>query len=233
MTGKIFEDYFKTFDDECREKNRFVQVWVDNCAAHPKRVNNILTNIKLCYLPPNVKSVSQPCDQGIIKVLKSHFRFGLVKLKINAAKKNNESQEFSVLDSIKMLAMIWETKLSQQAISNCFRKAGFLHKDQHNNSSENENQHDTGDIEFDCNNYFEEMKSDGFLNFQDFSTFDDHVTTNSNLTDDNIIELVTMEQDSHVCSNDYAASGFSSLTNLPLINDDIDIVSGSSFLINI
>ena len=72
-------------------------------------MDNILTNIELRYLPPNVTSVAQPCDQGIIKVMKGHFRNGLIKWKINAAKNNNENDEISLLESIKMLASIWKT----------------------------------------------------------------------------------------------------------------------------
>ena len=197
----MFEEYFKTFDDECREKNRYIQVWVDNCAAHPKSVNNILTNIELCYLPPNVTSVAQPCDQGIIKVVKGHFRNGLVKFKIKAAKNNSESEEISLLDSIKMLARIWNTKLSKQTISNCFKKAGFVHKDQNNNDVGNNDVEDTVDTEnteddFECNNYFKDL-NDGFSNLQYFLSFDDHLSTNNNLSDDNIIELVTLDDDTN------------------------------------
>lgn len=150
MTGKIFEEYFKSFDDECRDKKRFVQVWVDNCAAHPKIVNTKLTNIALCFLPPNVTSVAHPCDQRIIKVIKGHFRNDLVKFKINAAKTNIDPGEISLLHSIKLLAKIWKTKLSPQTICNCFRKAGFIHKDQYNNENDNNDEQNIEEL----NNYF-------------------------------------------------------------------------------
>ena len=39
------------------------------------------------------------------------------------------------------------------------------------------------------------MILDGFLNFRDYVTFDDNLSTDSSLYDDSIIELVNMEEE--------------------------------------
>jgi len=43
---------------------------VDNCTAHNVSLN--LKNIKLVFLPANITSFIQPCDQGIIRTLKAY-----------------------------------------------------------------------------------------------------------------------------------------------------------------
>jgi hypothetical protein len=47
---------------------------VDNCSAHPKDCSGELTNVVLYFLPPNVTSVIQPCDMGIIRNLKALYQ---------------------------------------------------------------------------------------------------------------------------------------------------------------
>ena len=49
-------------------------LFVDNCPSHPKVE---LTNITLEFLPPKTTSLIQPCDGGIIKVFKGHYRSSL------------------------------------------------------------------------------------------------------------------------------------------------------------
>lgn len=95
---------------------------VDNCPAHPAVTN--LKCIKLVFLPPNVTSVVQPMDQGVIR-LKSHYRRVQV-LKLIQNLDSNDQKSFMVLDAILMISEAWE-KVSQKTIANCFRHAGFKH----------------------------------------------------------------------------------------------------------
>lgn len=64
MTGRIFTDYFTKLDDEMRQQNRKILVFLDNAACHPDME---LQNIKMIFFPPNTTSKLQPMDQGIIQ----------------------------------------------------------------------------------------------------------------------------------------------------------------------
>jgi hypothetical protein len=81
MTSDIFQQYVSKWNNELRRKNRKMLLLVDNCPVHPhiQDLSNIkLKIIKLVFLPPNVTSVLQPMDMGIIKSFKGYFRRFLV-----------------------------------------------------------------------------------------------------------------------------------------------------------
>ena len=46
---------------------------VDNCPAHPSNIEG-LQNVELFFLLPNMTSKIQPCDAGIIRSFKMHYR---------------------------------------------------------------------------------------------------------------------------------------------------------------
>ncbi|XP_052564774.1 tigger transposable element-derived protein 4-like [Culex pipiens pallens] len=73
MTSLIFEKWLNDLDRKFGEENRKVLMFVDNCTAHPKRLQDKLININLQFFPPNATSVLQPLDLGIIKNLKHYY----------------------------------------------------------------------------------------------------------------------------------------------------------------
>ena len=81
-------------------------------------------------LPPNTTSILQPCDQGVIRTLKSYFRTALRRAIIDAIDDNNEERgpevvkKLNVLNAMEMLDDAW-TKVTDKTIVNCFRKGGF------------------------------------------------------------------------------------------------------------
>ena len=60
------------------KENRYVALVVDNCSAYPKDGADGLSRVKLFFLPPNVTSIIQPCDMGIIRNLKAMYRKNIV-----------------------------------------------------------------------------------------------------------------------------------------------------------
>ena len=66
MTGPIFRDWLQEFNKGMEKQKRKIALVLDNCPAHPKDAADDLQNIKLVFLPPNVTSLIQPCDMGII-----------------------------------------------------------------------------------------------------------------------------------------------------------------------
>ena len=104
MTRKIFEAWIKKCDNKLWKAKRRVVFIVDNCTAHP--IDITLTNTELVFLPPNVTSLIQPCDQGIIKTLKAHYHKDIIKrlaAAIDAGSSENAiefSRKFDLLDAI-------------------------------------------------------------------------------------------------------------------------------------
>lgn len=124
MTSEIYEKWLVKLDKKFASQKRNILLFVDNCPAHPKDVEDKLKNIKLAYFPPNMTSLLQPMDQGIIQNLKQHYRKRIV-LKVLANMEEGVSTTVTLLDAIRELSKTWNVNVKKQTIANCFRKAGF------------------------------------------------------------------------------------------------------------
>ena len=77
MTSVVFEEWLRKWDSRLTQSKRKIVLFIDNCTAHSHV--QCLQSIELIFLPPNITSEIQPCDQGIIKTLKVHYRKNMVK----------------------------------------------------------------------------------------------------------------------------------------------------------
>lgn len=125
MTGDLFISWVRSFDKQMQKNSRMVVLFVDNCPAHPKNIPG-LQNVRVEFLPPNSTSVLQPMDQGVIKVLKQHYRKRLVQrfLIDMEQKRNVKPASVNLLDAMYYLSAAWDS-IKPETILNCFRKAGF------------------------------------------------------------------------------------------------------------
>ena len=107
------------------QSKRKIALFVDNCTAHPHVQN--LQSIELIFIPPNTASEIQPCNQGIIKTLKVHYRKNMVKRLICAINSGSTVVDFknSLLAGLQLLRKAWDSVI-ESTLSNCFRKAGFI-----------------------------------------------------------------------------------------------------------
>ncbi|XP_062578089.1 tigger transposable element-derived protein 6-like, partial [Saccostrea cucullata] len=124
-----------------RRQERKVILFVDNCSANPKESAQRLSNIRLEFLPTNTTSLIQPCDQGIIRNLKSSYRNEVVKKIIGDINKselsaNDLGKPVILLNAIHVLRKAWNA-VKSSTIQNCFRKAGIT-ADQHQDSDEDQ-----------------------------------------------------------------------------------------------
>jgi hypothetical protein len=163
-------------------------MFLDSCPAHPKSAQKKLKNIRLEYFPPNMTSVLQPMDLGIIKNLKHHYRKTLVKKRLQDLENNNSSSFSSItlLDAINMIAEAWQNDVKETTIKNCFDKAGFsvaLHQtDQRFEITEIEDE--------DEDESFDQFSSTGFSSLNEYVSFDDDLANCAMMTDDDIIESI-------------------------------------------
>ena len=78
MTSDVWRKIMLDFDHKMRASNKKAILFCDNAACHTSE-NMGLSNTRISFLPPNVTSVIQPLDQGIIHAAKSHYRSQLIR----------------------------------------------------------------------------------------------------------------------------------------------------------
>ncbi|GBO00103.1 hypothetical protein AVEN_105566-1 [Araneus ventricosus] len=82
----------------------------------------------LAWFPPNITSVTQPMDQGIIRCVKVNHRKSLMQsLLANMKRASNASdiiKSVTVLDAVMWLSKTWK-EISKQTVQNCFVEANF------------------------------------------------------------------------------------------------------------
>ena len=83
MTSELFSDWFiNAFIPNIKKHQRSagnigkVLLLVDNCVAHTRldSLNSVDDLFKIIFLPPNVTSLIQPMDQGVIHALKIIYK---------------------------------------------------------------------------------------------------------------------------------------------------------------
>lgn len=125
MTSEIFQNELRKWDEVLHRENKKILLLIDSCSAHPELHN--LTNIKLCFLPPNLPSTLQPMDQGVIRSFKYHFRRLFVLQLISLREKFPENTcdiKISVLEAIRLLSDAWNS-VTSSTIRNCFKNSGL------------------------------------------------------------------------------------------------------------
>ncbi|KAL8096590.1 hypothetical protein AgCh_037524 [Apium graveolens] len=119
MTGLLFQEFVTWFDSKMN--GRKVLLIVDNCPAHPKIVEG-LRNTELFFLPPNTTSKIQPCDAGIIRAFKVHYRRRLYSSMLQSLEVNATNPEkVNILNAISFANMAWNIDVKTTTIANCFR----------------------------------------------------------------------------------------------------------------
>lgn len=191
MTSEIYDKWLKKLDKIFAAQNRKILLFVDNCPAHPKNVEANLKNIKLKYFPPNLTSVLQPMDQGIIQNLKQQYRKRII-MKVLAHMEDSTPTTVSLLDAIRDLNKTWNLDVKQQTISNCFRKAGFAKDELINDSTYDWDEEDDlplSELKQIWTNYRTAMGNDD-VSFEDYIDIDNGVQTMGFPTDEDILESV-------------------------------------------
>lgn len=134
MTSEIFSEWLSKLDKKFRKEKRKVLLFIDNCTAH----NNVpnMSNVTVIWFPPNMTSVIQPMDQGVIKNLKHFYRRLLVQnIMSGSFTDKNGKNKINVLDAMRMSHSAW-AQVTATTVANCFCKAGFVRDLDHNKEAE-------------------------------------------------------------------------------------------------
>ena len=85
----------RELDVKFQKENRKFALIIDNCPAHQTIAD--LSNFKLVFLPPNMTSVPQPMDPGVIKCVKAFYRRRLVNFVIKRLEQGQDLPKISIL----------------------------------------------------------------------------------------------------------------------------------------
>ena len=120
MSSELFEEWVKELDQNFCSSKRKIALIIDNCPVHPDVP--VLEWVELIFLPPNTTSVTQPKDQGVIRVLKAKYCSLAVKKQITALEKGSQLPKFSILTVMSMLSKAWSS-IPNGTFTNCFKKS--------------------------------------------------------------------------------------------------------------
>lgn len=216
MTSKIFEGWLLQLDRKFRKQKRTIILFVDNCTAH----NTIpfMENVKVVFFPPNMTSVVQPMDQGVIKNFK-HFYRRLVVQNILSGMYTDKNGKINIdlLQAARMCNSAWN-QVSETTIANCFRKAGFYHKE------DDEQVEAAEETVPNVVDNWEDVGHDVGVPYLDFVNMDENLAVCGELTDAEILEDVCKRHES-ASSEDEGEQPELPQTQIPSCADTMEHIS--------
>ena len=123
MTSEIFREWLSALDKQMKRKGRQILLLLDNASCHS--AGGLQTpHVKIHFLPPNTTSHIQPLDAGVIHSFKSHYRKQLVRHYIHCAE-NDMPQIIDVRKALSMINHAW-SQVTSTTISRCWNHVGIL-----------------------------------------------------------------------------------------------------------
>lgn len=127
MNLSIFNEWLDSINDEMISSNRKILLVLDNATVHP--IDTEYSNIEIIFFPPNVTSLIQPCDQGIIKNFKDFYKRYLNKKILfeldeclDELENSDVVKKINFYDSMVFIHKAWND-VTEETIKNCFNKA--------------------------------------------------------------------------------------------------------------
>ncbi|XP_076903200.1 CENP-B homolog protein 2-like [Bidens hawaiensis] len=184
MTGVLFEEYVCQLDKKM--VGRKLLLIVDNCPAHPKIIEG-LRNVELFFLPPNTTSKIQPCDAGIIRAFKMHYRRRLYRSLLEGYElRVPNPAKINVLDAMNLAISAWTMDVRANTIANCFRHCKLRSTD----NMTFENSDEGGESTQELQNLIKELGYRNAMDVEDVLTHPEENVVAQLLTDEEIIESV-------------------------------------------
>lgn len=206
MTADLCKDWFfhhfvpdvkENFKKRGMPEDSRVLLLLDNCTAHPPASDLVSGNIFAVYLPPNVTSLIQPMDQGVIQNFKCFYRRSFVQGLLDADSDVKDFQkQFNVKDAIFAIALAWNL-VKEVTLQRCWRKLWP------NDEDADQNQNVTGDgqnmvldlVEAVPNNPLRDVPREEVI---DWIEIDKSVPVVEKLSDEQIIQSVVNPQEAQV-----------------------------------
>lgn len=188
MTGYIYEKWLRDLDRQFVLEKRKILLIVDNCSAHVEVSN--LKSIRVEFLPPNVTSILQPMDQGVINSFKRIYRRVLLQ-RVVMGLELNQPYEIDVLGAMHLSIRAWND-VQATTIAKAFQNAGF-------STLINENQENVADDISGDELLINELRKRNPLlpeiSFVDFLSVDSDVICTEEISDEEIIADAISEKE--------------------------------------
>ena len=124
-----------------RREQREIILFLDYAGCYPVSLQEMFSNIKVVFLPPNMTSRLQPLDAGVIKNFKVRYRKLLLKFVVSRVNRGLKApdiaKEVDVLQAIRWIKQAWD-EVPEEIAQKCFDKCGFSNMVQNNERSEEE-----------------------------------------------------------------------------------------------
>jgi hypothetical protein len=111
-----------------RMAGRKVLLLLDNFSAHESALQNLqLQNVRVIFLPLNAASRCQPCNQGMIKALKGHYRLNFTHCCLEQWEEGKDPmQEVNLLMAIRWVVSAWQLDVQAETVENCVLKSRVI-----------------------------------------------------------------------------------------------------------
>ena len=126
MTGVLYGEWVRNWDDELRLQGHTILLLQDNCTGHI--VPEGLTNIRIENFSANLTPHVQPMDAGIIRCFKAHYRARYIHRAIDRYDGGitpSEIYDINQLEGMRLAQMAWN-EVDAATICHCWLKAGIL-----------------------------------------------------------------------------------------------------------
>ncbi|KFM65526.1 Jerky protein, partial [Stegodyphus mimosarum] len=207
ITAALFKDwFFHHFVPEVKESFKSLGLpedtkailLLDNCKAHPPVDELVSGNIVATLLPPNVTSLIQPMDQGVIQNFKCFYRRSFIQGLLNADCDVTDFQKkFTVKDAVYAIAQSWN-QVKNTTLQKCWRKlwpAANPASDLTLQTDEEENHQDALtkvlDVVRSTDNPLKNLPED---EVEEWLLIDENEPVEQELTDEDIINIVVNPQ---------------------------------------
>ena len=133
MTNPLFNEYLIDVNERMKRQGRKIILFIDNAPVHiiDSDTQASLDSVKVIFSPPNLTSLLQPLDGGIIRSFKARARkYSILKLLMIIDEDNPDqhasdlAKKFTVLDAINFVSRSW-VEVTAETIAKCFRNSGF------------------------------------------------------------------------------------------------------------
>ncbi|XP_066471472.1 tigger transposable element-derived protein 1-like isoform X2 [Tiliqua scincoides] len=134
MTQILFQDallncYASEMEKYCSENNIPFKILllVDNALGHLPFIGDLHPNIKVVFFPPNISSLIQPMDQGVIAAFKAYYLRRFFAQAIAATEEDAEKtllrfwKDYNIYDCVKNLAWAWGD-VTQECMNGIWKK---------------------------------------------------------------------------------------------------------------
>lgn len=237
MQRSIFQSWIKRVNELMQRQRRSILLLVDNASTHQLEEGQVLSNVRLHFLPPNTTAHLQPIDQGIIRSFKSNYRKYLCKDRIDAFDRfqeyGTEIPTLNILNAIDWVAESWRN-VTEDVIYRCWERTDILPDE-----SEVINDEPPSDNEIEIEDEIVQslidqmVVDDTVVRAKDYIEIDNTLETADMLNDDEIIAAVQEapedegedDDDENKVSNKVALESIQNIHNYLQQNDDIKVNS--------